>query len=198
MSWSGSLQSSVPKSQSNAAAGTVDQVMFTDFCVAPWTNVVEELQELGAAAVLFVNHAEEGVHTYRQYGWHEDVKIPSFNIPLRTGVNFASQMKFGSPDPYRHGFSTNIDIALVLPRIEQNGLAAGELQAKLPTRCPWAHSGPWGTGPSSLRSRTWARPATTPPASCPCRRRHPVPNPGRAWRCTLGLSAAASSWSPAS
>ena len=171
------LQSSVPKSQSNAAAGTVHQVMFTDFCVAPWTNVGEELQELGAAAVLFVNHAEEGVHTYRQYGWHEDVKTPSFNIPLRTGVNFASQMKFGSPDPYRHGFSTNIDIALVLPRIEQNGLAAGELQAKTADQVPLGTLGALGDrsvliekpnlGPTGDNASGVLSVSKTPPGSKP-------------------------------
>ena len=98
----------------------------------------------------------------------------------------------------KDGSSTNPDIALVLPRIEQNGHAAGELQAKTADQVPPGTLGALGDrsvliekpnlGPTGDNASGVLSVSKTPPGS----------KQGGGWRCTPGSSAAASSWSPAS
>ena len=90
-------------------------VAFSDRCLYPWSNLVEQLEAMGARAVVFVNPEGEDVSTLMERGWSAEVGIPAFNVRLESGTVLASVMKYGSADPYLHGTSLNKGLMLALP-----------------------------------------------------------------------------------
>ena len=93
-------------------------VAVTDRCLYPWSNLVEQLEAMGARAVLFVNGEGEGVLTLEERGWSAEVGIPAFNVGLEAGAMLASVMKYGSVDPYLFGTSLEMGLRLTLPDSE--------------------------------------------------------------------------------
>ena len=93
-------------------------VAVTDRCLYPWSNLVEQLEAMGARAVLFVNGEGEGVLTLEERGWGAEVGIPAFNEGLEAGAMLASVMKYGSVDPYLFGTSLEKGLRLTLPDSE--------------------------------------------------------------------------------
>jgi len=102
-------------------------VAFSDRCLYPWSNLVEQLEAMGARAVVFVNPEGEGVLTLMERGWSAEVGIPAFNVRLESGTVLASVMKYGSADPYLHGTSLDKGLMLTLPNSE--GLLPEEAEA---------------------------------------------------------------------
>lgn len=93
-------------------------VAFSDRCLYPWSNLVEQLEAMGARAVVFVNPDGEDVSTLMERGWSAEVGIPAFNVRLESGTVLASVMKYGSADPYLHGTSLDKGLMLALPNSE--------------------------------------------------------------------------------
>ena len=102
-------------------------VAVTDRCLYPWSNLVEQLEAMGARAVLFVNGEGEGVLTLEERGWSAEVGIPAFNVGLEAGAMLASVMKYGSVDPYLFGTSLEKGLRLTLP--DSEGLLPSEAEA---------------------------------------------------------------------
>lgn len=59
-------------------------------CLHPVTNIVHHFDQLGAAAVLFIN-SEEKTYTMNQMGMAWDPNIPTFNIAKTHGTNLLNE-----------------------------------------------------------------------------------------------------------
>jgi len=86
-------------------------------CLLPWSNIVKDLQDAGALAVIFINR-DQNIRTYVQEGVPPgEVNIPSFNLPLSLGMRlllyeYMSEREFLG-DEFRNG----AQVIVRLPRL---------------------------------------------------------------------------------
>ncbi|KAK3250146.1 hypothetical protein CYMTET_40467 [Cymbomonas tetramitiformis] len=77
--------------QNDEALGKLVLLLYdVGVCLHPVTNIVHHFDQLGAAAVLFIN-GEETTYTMNQMGMAWELNIPTFNIAKTHGTNLLNQ-----------------------------------------------------------------------------------------------------------